>query len=186
MIAVDWFYTKHYLTSRLEEWTENEDGVAVMEAALLFPPMLVLMMGVFDLGNGIVLSQKTITASQIAADLVSRNRTIDASGLEDIISGSKLAFEPYGLSSYGVDIVSVEFDADQNPDILWRETRDMSPNDVSVASVAGLGEQGDGMIIVTVKYSYVPKFSHFFTGTLDFTEVAFTRGRRSPTVTWSS
>ncbi|HNQ91437.1 MAG TPA: hypothetical protein PKI93_00730 [Alphaproteobacteria bacterium] len=155
-----------------------------MEVAMLAPPMIVLLMGVFDLGTGIILSQKTITSSQIAADLVSRNRTIDAAGLSDIIEGSKLAFEPFNLSGYGVDIVSIEFDADGNPDILWRETRDMSPNDVSVASVTGLGEEGEGMIIVTIKYSYFPKFSHLFTDALDFTEVAFSRGRRSPTVTW--
>lgn len=180
MMGVDWFYTKHFIKS----WLNNEDGTAVMEVAMLAPPMMVLLMGVFDLGTGIVMSQKTITSSQIAADLVSRNRTIDSAGLNDIIEGSKLAFEPFGLSNYGIDVVSVEFDENGDPQILWRETRDMAPNDTSVASVAGLGEKGEGMIIVTVKYSYIPKFSHLFVDDLDFTEVAFTRGRRSPTITW--
>ncbi|MCB1552100.1 MAG: pilus assembly protein [Alphaproteobacteria bacterium] len=165
-------------------WLKGEDGVAIMEAAMLFPVMLVLMMGVFDLGNGISLSEKTVTSSQIAADLVSRNRTIEAAGLTDIIEGSKLAFEPYELHGFGIDIVSIRFDENSNPEILWRETQGMSPNDVAVASVVGLAGEGEGMIIVTVKYSYSPLFSKFFTDDLYFTEVAFSRGRRSPTVTW--
>ncbi|HOO50116.1 MAG TPA: pilus assembly protein [Alphaproteobacteria bacterium] len=33
----------------VKNWIEQEDGVAVMEAAMLMPVMLVLLMGVFDL-----------------------------------------------------------------------------------------------------------------------------------------
>jgi Flp pilus assembly protein TadG len=181
MIAVDWFYTVYALRS----WTKNEDGTALIEAAMLLPSMLTLLMGVFDLGNGITLSQKTITSSQIAADLVSRNRTMDTAGINDIIEGAKLAFEPYSLSGFGIDVVSVQFDAAQQPVILWRETVDMSPNDDAVQSVSGLAPSGEGMIIVTVRYSYLPLFSHFFLGGFDLEEVAFARGRRTPTVTWA-
>jgi len=168
----------------LNNWLHNEEGVAVMEAAMLFPVMLVLLMGVFDLGNGITLSAKTITSSQIAADLVSRNRSIDSAELNDLIEGAKLAFEPYGTASFGIDIVSIRFDSDQNPEILWRETRNMPQNDAAVASVVGLAPEGEGMIIVTVQYGYEPMFSKYFTDDIDFSEVAFARGRRSPTVTW--
>ncbi len=173
-----------YITQCVKQWLDNQEGIAMVEAAMLFPPMLSLLLGTFDLGNGIVLSQKTITASQVAADLVSRNRTMNMGNLTDIIEGSKLAFEPYGAVSYGVDIVSVEFDSNQIPQILWRETQNMPPNDSAVASVTGLSEEGEGMIIVTVVYSYAPQFAHFFTGNFEFSEVAFTRGRRSATVTW--
>lgn len=166
------------------DWIAGEDGVAVMEAAMLLPVMMVLLMGVYDLGNGITLSARTVSSSQIAADLVSRNRAVDSVEVEDIIQGAKLAFEPYAPTGFGIDVASIRFDVDGNPEILWRETRDMLPNDQAVASVAGLAEEGEGMIIVTVRYSYQPMFSKFFTGPLDFSEVAFARGRRSPTVTW--
>ena len=132
-----------------------------------------------------MLSQKTITASQVAADLVSRNKTMNDANLSDIIEGSKLAFEPYETTDYGVDIVSVQFDSNKNPVVLWRRTENMLPNVEAVNSVKGLSQNGDGMIIVTVVYKYVPQFAHFFTGEMDFSEVAFSRGRRSSTVTWN-
>lgn len=152
---------------------------------MLMPVMLVLLMGVFDLGNGIALSAKTITASQIGADLVSRNKTVDLADVNDIIEGTKLAFEPYGTAGFGIDIVSIKFDENSHPEILWRETRDMPPNDVAVASVDGLAPEGEGMVIVTVQYGYTPMFSKYFTDDIDFSEVAFARGRRSPTVNWA-
>jgi Flp pilus assembly protein TadG len=178
---IDFFY----ITQKIIAWKDSEDGVAMLEAAMLFPPMLTLLLGTFDLGNGIVLSQKTITASQVAADLISRNKTMNATNLDDIIEGSKLAFEPYGSSEYGVDIVSVEFDNNRNPQILWRETQNMLPNNDALESVRGLYDSGEGMVIVSVVYAYNPQFAKFFTGEFEFLEVAFTRGRRSATVTWN-
>lgn len=163
----------------------DNDGVAMVESVMLFPPMLTLLLGVYDLGNGIVLAQKTITASQVAADLVSRNKTMDSQNLADIIEGSKLAFEPYGVTNYGVDIVSVQFDGGKNPVVLWRETQNMMPNVDAINSVKGLSSAGAGMVIVTVVYKYTPQFAQVFTGDLNFAEVAFTRGRRSATVTWN-
>lgn len=181
MIYIDFFY----ITQFIKAWIDDEEGVAMVEAVMLFPPMITLLLGVYDLGNGIMLSQKTITASQVAADLISRNKTMNDANLSDIIEGSKLAFEPYGTTDYGVDIVSVQFDSNKNPVVLWRRTENMLPNVEAVNSVKGLSPSGEGMIIVTVVYKYVPQFAHFFTGEMDFSEVAFSRGRRSATVTWN-
>lgn len=180
MMYIDFFY----ITQSIRKWGDDEGGVAIVEAVMLFPPMLTLLLGVYDLGNGIILSQKTITASQVAADLVSRNKTMNNANLADIIEGSKLAFEPYGATDYGVDIVSIQFDSNKNPVVLWRRTENMLPNVEAVNSVKGLSSNGDGMVIVTVAYKYVPQFAQVFTGDLEFSEVAFSRGRRSATVTW--
>jgi Flp pilus assembly protein TadG len=177
---IDWFYT----IQMIKKWGVADDGVALLEAAMLFPPMITLLLGVYDLGNGIILSQKTVTSSQIAADLISRTRTMNTEDLNDIIAGSKLAFEPYKSTDFAIDVVSVEFDNNKMPEILWRETQNMPPNDAAVSSVNGMADDGEGMIIVTVQYRYVPQFAKFFTGPMDFSEVAFTRGRRSATVTW--
>ena len=141
-------------------------------------------MGVYDLGNGIVLAEKTITASQIGADLVARNKTMNSADIEEIINASRLAFEPYALNEFGIDIASITFDAAQQPVVLWRVTRDMLPNTAAVASVNGMAPMGEGMVIVTVKYKYAPFFAQLFVDPLEYQEVAFTRGRRSPTVTW--
>lgn len=170
----------------LSRWVKEEKATAMMEAVMIFPVLISLLMGLFDLGFGIALNQKTITSSQIASDLISRNKSVTIDDVDNIINASKVTFEPYSLNEFGIDIVSIEFDEDGNPQILWRETRDMSPNDSAVNSTVGLGTEGEGMIIVTVKYRYTPTFAYVFTESFGLQEVAFSRGRRSPTVEWES
>lgn len=179
-MVIDWFYTLY----GIRKWVEDDKATAMVEAAFLLPPMMTLLMGVYDLGNGIAIGQKTISASQIAADLVARDRTMNSAQVENIIDAAELAFNPYSLTDFGIDIVSVTFNASQQPVVLWRQTRNMTPNSAAVASVSGLAPQGEGMIIVTVVYDYRPYFSKPVVGEIGFEEVAFTRGRRSPTVTW--
>ena len=170
----------------IKKWTKEEDASALLEAVMLLPILLTLLMGMFDLGFGIALNQKTITASQTASDLISRNKSVTLADVENIIEASRLTFEPYTINAFAIDIVSLEFDENSDPQILWRETRDMLPNDASVNSTVGLGAEGDGMIIVTVQYTYKPFFSQLFTDDFNLQEIAFSRGRRSPTVEWGT
>ncbi len=179
-MMVDWFYTVHAIRT----WWENEEGLAAIEAAMLFPVMTTLMLGTYDLGTGIVLNGRTITATQVAADLISRDKTVNLADINDIIVAAQLVYEPFGLQDFGIDIVSVEFDSQRRPQVLWRETRDMEANSNALENINGMGEPGDGMVVVTVEYTYKPLFAKHFTSDYNMVEVAYTRGRRSPTVEW--
>ena len=168
----------------IKSWWKNEEGVAAIEAALLFPLMVLLMAGVYDLGQGIVLNSRTVTSSQVVADLIARNKTVNLTQINDNIKAAELVFDPYPLSDFAIDIASVQFDNNKRPVVLWRQTRSMSPNNSAVDSLNGIGTPGDGMIIVTVQYTYKPLFTHYFPYDFSMSEVAYARGRRSPTITW--
>lgn len=170
------------LIKKMQSWWTETDGVAATEAAFIMPVMVLMLLGAFDVGRGILMNQKVITSSQVGADLVARNMFVDMGILNETIEAARLTLEPYNTSTFGIDIVSLEFDEDQNPEILWRETRNMSANNASVASTAGMFPEGEGVIIVTVQYLYEPTFGDVITGDINMQEVAFARGRRSPTV----
>lgn len=168
----------------LQRYIGEEKATAFVEAAIFIPIMLTLLMGVFDIGNGIIINQKTITSSQIAADLVGRVKSVDQSDVNNIVEAARLAYQPHGTSDFGIDIVSIEFDENGDPLILWRETINMQPNQNAVDSTAGLSPEGEGIIIVSVNYDYQPLFTQLFVDNFEMQEVAFSRGRRSRTVTW--
>jgi hypothetical protein len=144
--------------------------------------MISLLMGCYDLGQGISVNQKTIGASQIIADLTARNREVDMTLMNDIILAGQLAIEPHPTVPFGYDIVSIQFDEDGEPEVLWRITQNMDENDEAVESTQGLGEAGDGIIVVTTSYTYSPYFANFVVDEINMNEVAFLRGRRSATV----
>lgn len=163
-------------------WMKSKEGHAGMEAVLIFPVLLTLLLGVFDAGNAILANQKTIRASQVTADLVTRAREVTHGDVSEAVDAGRLALTPLATSEYGVDIVSVRFDGDAIPQIVWRETRNMDP----VADVLGnldlLARPGEGVVIVTSKYNFDPVFASPITGPVAMREVAFARGRLSAVV----
>ena len=145
----------------LMRWIREEKAVAATEAALLFPVMISLLMGVYDIGNGIVVNQKALSASQVMADLIARNQAVDMDMLSDIVIAGRLAMEPIAPENLGYDIASVQFDDDENPVVQWRLTNNMAPNEDAVTSTELIADAGEGVVIVSVAYTYTPFFSHF-------------------------
>ncbi len=160
----------------------EEDGMAAVEAAYIFPIMLTMMLGVYDIGNGIIANQKTIRASQVTADLVARHACVDANMINEAVKGGEHALTPMSLSTYGVDIVSVRFDSDSNASIEWRETRNMTPMGDVLTRVAPIASSDEGVLVVAVEYVYQPLFAGFLIDDALMQEIAFARGRKSSVI----
>lgn len=167
----------------LSGWVKGKEGVAAVEAAMIFPLMLMIFLGVFDAGNAILANQKTVRASQVVADLITRKSIVSASDVTEAMDAGRLALEPLDSSSYGVDIVSVRFDEDSNSSIEWRETLNMGSVPDALSAVSALEDEDEGVVMVSVTYVYTPLFSSFISGPLTMNEVAFSRGRRTPVIT---
>ncbi len=163
-------------------WIGEDNGIAAVEAAFIFPVMLVLLLGVFDLGNAILANQKTVRASQVVADLIARENIVSDIDIDEAIEAGRLAFEPMDASSYGVDIVSIRFDEDAEGEIVWRETFNITPVD-ALTAVIDLAAPNEGVVMVSVSYEYNPVFSNFIVGSIQMNEVAFSRGRRASVIT---
>ena len=163
-------------------WMDNKDGHAGMEAVLIFPVLLTLLLGVFDAGNAILANQKTIRASQVTADLVTRAREVSQNDVEQAVDAGRLALSPMPMDEYGVDIVSIRFDSNAIPEIVWRETQNMDPVSDILGNLDLLASPGEGIVIVTAKYNFDPVFSSPITGPVAMQEVAFARGRLSAVV----
>lgn len=170
------------LIRAFQNWFNTEDGTAAVEAALVFPILLTLFLGTFDLGNGILANQKTIRASQVTADLVARSSTIDSTMLDEAIEAGELALNPLSTATFGVDVVSISFDDDANAVIEWRETRNMSPVGDVLSRVESLAQAGEGVLVVTVQYEFHPVFAGFLVNNIPMQETAFARSRQGAVV----
>lgn len=160
--------------------------MAVMETAMLFPVLLVMLLGVYDVGHAITVNHKMITASNVAADLLTRKQAVSNNDLEQAIMAAGLAMNPYANDQdIGIDIISVQYDENDDPVMLWRETRNMGDGleADAVSRTFGLGTEGEGALMVTVLYDYTPTFGSIVIDAFRMREVAFARGRRSSVVT---
>lgn len=171
----------------VRKWFDAEDGLAAIEGAFVFPLLAVLLLGTYDMGNAILASQKSIRASQVTADLITRDAEVNNAMINEAVWAGEIALQPLDTTSYGVDIVSIRFDDTAQPQIEWRETRNMLPNMNVLTSVAALAEAGNGVVVVTIEYEYEPLFvgfsmGSFSIGNVPMQEMAFARGRNSPVV----
>lgn len=166
-------------------YLKNEDGVAATEAALTLPVLMVLMAGVYDIGQAIVINHKTVIAAQIMGDLIARTQVVDLAELEDIATAGAMALAPYDEDNLGYDIVSFSFDDDGNAIEEWRVTEGMLENQTAITRAEVLAEDDEGLIVVTTTFNYVPVFSRHFTRTIELNEVALLRGRRGAVVNCS-
>lgn len=172
---------KHKIKSLFDfrAYVRDEGAMSLMETAILFPILLSMLMAVYDLGQGIVVNQKTVAASQIMGDLITRNEIVTTDLIDDIVNAGELALAPYSTEGFGYDIASIQFGEEGVPEILWRVTENMEQGDAAIDSTEGLGEEGEGVVVVSVVYAYVPYFANFVVDSIDMNELAFLRGRKS-------
>lgn len=174
-------------------WARDRSGLAATEFSLVFPMLFMMLLGTVELGSGILANQKTIMASQVVNDLMTRSEEVTNAQIEEAKRAGRLALNPFAPDVIGFDIVSVRFVADSDDDgsdpdveIVWRETDNMdgyeAEVDVLEEKLLPLALVGDGVVMVSVRYPYTPAFGSRFVGNLNMIETTFARGRKSPVV----
>lgn len=161
----------------------DERGTAVLEFGFLLPIMLTLFIGVIEATNVLRLDRKVVAAAQTAADLVTQRREVSDAQLDDILKAAELIFEPFPAASHSVGIAGVSFDPDTgDPTLDWTKSKNGGtvPNALTLA--AGLGEPGEGVVVVRVTYNYTPIFFDFVMDATTIEETAVLRPRRSSVV----
>ena len=160
-------------------WCKDDGATAAIEAGLLFPILVALLCGSMDTGFGLITSQKVINATQMVSDLMTRGTQVSTTDINDAIVAGQMAMEPYSTTSYGVDIVGIQFvNTTLTPTERWRKTQNMTANTTVLAKSAGMGAQDEGIVAVTVQYTYLPLFTGYFTGPMIMREESYARGRK--------
>lgn len=162
----------------------DDRGVSAIEAAFLFPLMVLILLGSLDIGVALLINQKLITSVQTVADLLARQDTVSDDALDEAIAAGRLSLMPYQTASYGVDVAGIQFKgASAVATVVWRDTVNMSANNAILDDADGLGLRDEGVLGVTASYIYTPYFSSFFAGDFTMSEVSYARGRRGLFVT---
>ena len=168
-------------------YRENEDGVAIIEGILILPIAILLFVGIFEVGQMLLLNQKVYAASHMVGDLLTRKSTLDNDDLDEAFAAGKMILEPFEPEDLVLDIVGVQFDPSSAPETLWQKSFPSSAADSALYQRAeGLGSENEGAIVVKATYTYNPVFLNFkmpFTSgasnfsILEMNEVSVLRGR---------
>ncbi|MBU6475864.1 MAG: pilus assembly protein [Alphaproteobacteria bacterium] len=172
----------------LKYWWNDDRAVIALEVGILMPVLLTLLLGAVDIGSYIYTDQKLLDADQMIADLLTRNPTIATSDLQDAVTAGQLTLEPNNTATFGVDIAGIQFQGGPTqPVVAWRyDTANATQNGDVPADADNLGNDQDGVIVVTTTYTFVPPL---LGGLADVSyslkEVAIARGRNGLYIPWN-
>lgn len=172
----------------LHAFYNREDGLAFIEFALIFPLLLTMMLGVWDVGHALWVNQKAIAASHTVADLVARQLRVSEDEVTQAMLAGELVMSPFPTEDrFYLEILSVGFDdegnIDDDPETTWQKTTDDAPVKQDLYDkIEPLAIPYEGVIAVRVTYDYEPTFGSFIIDRLEMKETAFARGRKTAVI----
>ena len=85
----------------------STDGVAAVEFALILPLMVLMYLGISALTVGVNTARKVAHVSRAVADLVGREKSLDAAGLGQIVNASSAVLAPHDPTGMTISVASI-------------------------------------------------------------------------------
>jgi Flp pilus assembly protein TadG len=160
-------------------------GVAASEFALVVPLLILLLFGIAEIGNALILDKKVTSAAQTAADLVAQQKTVSDADIANIFTAIDSILAPYPAVNVSYNVSSLVADEDGTITIDWQERRgglEVEEFDVP----AGLLSENDSVIIATITYLYTPLFGDLIISGFTISDTAYLRPRTTTSVDFES
>lgn len=158
-----------------------QSGNALIEAALVFPILLGLFLGVSEFSEAFTVSRRLQGAAHTAADLVARMQTVTAQDLDGIKTMIDETMKPYSVASLGLIVTSVVADEDGTTTVEWSDTRGVAVSPHAVGAVlilpAGVAPPQASVIFAEAKYLFQSTLATMIVGTVPLHAQAYQRPR---------
>jgi len=163
---------------RLLKIKRNRAGTASVELAFLAPVIITLLFGLYEGTQAVLAYMKLINSCQTVADLVTQQKTIASSDIDDFVTGGQMVMAPLSTASLGFAIASVTFDPNTGAaTVAWQDTRNSTAMTNAATLARNYGTKGESVIVVTATYTYSSWLHYVLPGTLSMSQVAYSRPR---------
>ncbi len=191
------------MISFFRKFKKDQDGVALVEFAMLLPLLMLLAAGSFEVGRYALLTQKRDRIAATVGDLVARAEALTAAEIDNLFNATDFLARPFDFAGDGMVVISSVIGRNgQPPLIIGQRVRGaitgqashvgalngnaLLPESFTAASGQTL-EDGETVIVAEVFYDYSP----YMTGDIGlfnnmiFYRNAFFRPRLSETITFN-
>lgn len=114
-----------------------EDGIGAIEFAILFPVLVMLYLGAFELTIGLSVEKRTSRAAGAISDIITQKTTVSkTTDLASMPSVASAIFMPYSTSGMTLKITGISIDANSKPTVAWSWAQDGSTPYAANSAVA--------------------------------------------------
>jgi Flp pilus assembly protein TadG len=108
-----------WLSSTARRFARDRKGVGAIEFAIIFPVLVMLYLGAFEITVGLSVSKRTTRAAGSIADIITQQQSVTKSSLTDIAKAAPAIFAPYNSSDLSLKVTAIQIDGNANPTVLW-------------------------------------------------------------------
>ena len=156
-------------------------GIAAMEFALVLPLGVILLFGVTEVSNVLLIDRKISRAAHAGADLVSQQIAVSEANIADIFKAMQIILEPFPNRAH-IRITSVVLNG--VPRVDWSRSINGNRDSGTYALPPGLvAEAGSSVIVAHIVYSHSALFEGSGFGSFALEQIAYLRPRRRAKVT---
>jgi Flp pilus assembly protein TadG len=167
----------------------DRSGQALVEAALVFPMLISVFLGVSEFSQAFTVKRRLETAANAAADLVARTASVATADLTGTKAMIDEILKPYSTTPLGLTISSVVADQDNATRVAWSYAQGSGAtartSGAAVTLPPDLTEPNSSIIFAEVNYTFRSTLAHLIIGDVAFTAEAYLRPRASAQVTKS-
>ena len=171
---------------RLRGLPRDESGNALLEAALVFPILVGLFLGVSEFSEALTISRRLDSAAYTAADLVARSQSVTITDLNGIKAMVDETIKPFPLTSLGLVITSVVADKDNATTVAWSAALGTGVSaygtGAAIGLPAGLTLPKGSIVFAEVKYQFKSTLSTLLVGSVPLKAQAYQVPRYSAQV----
>jgi Flp pilus assembly protein TadG len=171
---------------RIKNLARDQSGNILVEAALVFPILIGLFLGVSEFSEGFTVSRRLAAAAHTAADLVARHQTVTADDLTGVKAMIDETVKPYSVASLGLVITSVVADKDNATIVAWSQALGTGASahstGAAIALPSGLTMPNTSVIFAEIKYQFRSTLSTLIVGSVPLRAEAYQVPRFSPQV----
>jgi Flp pilus assembly protein TadG len=169
----------------------GRDGTAALEFALIFPVLLTLFLGSFEVTNLYMANLKLTAATEAAADLAAQTRAqtpnLAPADIDSFNVAAGMVMTPYPRTALKLAFASVTYDASNNPLVLWHHEENsataITTGSLNSVLLKTLGSGTDSVIMVRAQYVYTSPIAFVLGQTYTFSDTAYNRPRYVPKLT---
>ena len=154
----------------IRDLLRNRSGNVLVEAALVFPILVALFLGVSEFSEAFTASRRVAAAAHTAADLVSRSTSVTAADLSGVKAMIDETLKPFPTSGLGLVITSVVANENNATSVAWSEALGTGVSaygtGAAIAVPAGLTFPNGALVLAEIKYQFKSTLSTLIVGSV--------------------
>ncbi len=161
-------------------------GLAATEFAMLVPLMLVVFVGVSEVGQAIAISRKVTITVRTVTDLVTQYSALSTSDMTNLVNAATQVIAPYPSSKLTVTVSEVSTDSKSNATITWSSNASAYPSGTKVKLPSGISQPNISVIWGQAQYAYTPVLGDKIIGTTNLSDQLYMNPRLCTAIAYGS